>query len=102
MAQTAAGAACEAVHRLRGEQNGQSNHGTYRLGRVLSGNGDVEQAIGDALQSTRGRYTMAYTAPVSDGKRHKLRVACTREGIRLITPQERFAISSGDHSNRKP
>ena len=72
-------------------------------GRVyVSLNSEVEPAIRDALQGVLGRYTMAYTAPVSDGKRHRLRVECTREGIHLIAPQERFAVSSADHSDSKP
>lgn len=72
-------------------------------GRVyVSLNSEVEPAIRDALQGVLGRYTMAYTAPVSDGKRHRLRVECTREGIHLMAPQERFAVSSADHSDSKP
>jgi hypothetical protein len=67
-------------------------------GRVnVSGNSEVETAIHEALQSVLGRYTIAYTAPVSDGKRHKLRVESTREGIHLMAPRERFAALAGDH-----
>lgn len=72
-------------------------------GRVyVSQNSEVEQAIREALQCMRGRYTLAYTAPVSDGKRHKLHVGSTREGIHLIAPQKRFAVSTGDQRDSNP
>jgi VWFA-related protein len=57
----------------------------------LNENSEVERAINEALQAARGRYQLASAATVRDGKYHKVRVTCTREGVRIVTPQGYFA-----------
>jgi hypothetical protein len=49
--------------------------------------GEVGKAIAESLEDSRARYQIAFDAPPSDGKYHKLRVASTRKGVRLDAPR---------------
>ena len=51
---------------------------------------DVERAIGQALGDVRGRYQVGYEG-AADGKYHKLRVACTRKGVKVDAAKGYFA-----------
>lgn len=57
----------------------------------LDRNGDVEKAIHEALLATGGRYQLTYAAEARDGKYHKVRVVCTRPGVRVVPSQGYFA-----------
>ncbi len=59
-------------------------------GQIYS-DGEVEKAISQSLEDVRARYQLAYDAPPADGKYHKLRVACTRKGVRIQTQRGYFA-----------
>lgn len=61
-----------------------------RLYRTDNANVAIQQARTDS----RGNYRIAYDseAPVGNGKRHKIRVICTRKNVRLQTEQEFYAL----------
>jgi hypothetical protein len=52
---------------------------------------EAEKAITQSLEDARARCQVAYAAPPADGKYHKLRVACTRPGIRILARTGYFA-----------
>jgi len=58
-------------------------------GRMYTGN-SVDKAIIQALQNARARYELAYASPHSDGKYHKLRVTCARQGVHVEAPRGYF------------
>jgi hypothetical protein len=49
-------------------------------------NGEIDQAINQALQNSRSRYQLLYDAPAPDGKYHKIRVECSRPGVHVEFP----------------
>ena len=53
--------------------------------------GEVEKAIAHSLEDARTRYQFVYDAPAPDGKYHKLRVTCTRKGVRVEAQRGYFA-----------
>ena len=59
-------------------------------GRVYTG-GEVEKAIVHSLRDAGARYRLAFEDPPADGKYHRLRVACTRKGVRLEAQRGYFA-----------
>jgi len=59
-------------------------------GRVYTVN-EVEKAITQSLVNARARYQLAFDAPSPNGKLHKLRVACTRNGARIDAPKGYWA-----------
>lgn len=62
-------------------------------GRVfLDNNAEVEKAISESLLSSKARYQLTYTGPARDGKYHRLRVVCTREGVCIQSQQGYFAV----------
>ena len=63
---------------------------TLTGGRMYIG-GEVAKAIAESLQDARARYQLAYDAPPPDGKYHKLRVACSRKGVRIEAQRGYFA-----------
>jgi hypothetical protein len=54
-------------------------------------NNDVGKAISDSFANARGRYQIVYAGASADGKYHKLRLVCAREGVRLQAQQGYFA-----------
>lgn len=62
-------------------------------GRMYS-SGSVDQALPQARTDARGNYQIAYEgdSSASDGKRHKIRVTCSRKDVRLQTEQEYYAL----------
>ncbi len=48
---------------------------------------DLEKAIGEVMLDSRFMYVIQYAATPPDGKYHKIRVTCTRKGIRIQTKQ---------------
>jgi hypothetical protein len=54
-------------------------------------NGEVEKAIMQSLQVVGARYQLTYDAPPPNGKYHRLRVECSRKGVRIVAPQGYFA-----------
>ncbi len=54
-------------------------------------NNDVGKAISDSFANARGRYQIVYAGVPADGKVHRLRVVCVREGVRLQAQQGYFA-----------
>ena len=62
-------------------------------GRVfLDTNAEVEKAISESLISSKARYQLTYTPDRRDGKYHRLRVVCTREGVRIQSQEGYFAF----------
>jgi VWFA-related protein len=54
----------------------------------------VGSALPQARTDARGNYHIAYEGDASeaDGKRHKIRVTCSRKDVRLLTEQEYYAL----------
>jgi VWFA-related protein len=59
----------------------------------VDNNSEVEKAIKEALLEAKGRYQLAFAAIAKDGKYHKVRVVCTREGVHIVAPQGYFVIA---------
>jgi VWFA-related protein len=57
-------------------------------GRILR---DVEEAIANAMAGARSSYRIEYAQPSADDKFHKIKVTCTRKGVRLQTKQGYYA-----------
>lgn len=55
-------------------------------GGRLYRNAEIEKAIAQSLQVVRARYQLTYVAPPPDGKYHKLRVECSRQGVHITAP----------------
>jgi VWFA-related protein len=51
----------------------------------------VETAISSATTAARSAYRIEYVQPVADDKFHKIKVTCTRKGVRLQTKQGYYA-----------
>jgi len=71
-------------------------HDTLQKLADLSGgrlyiNGEIEKAIAQSLQVAGARYQLTYRAPAPNGKYHKLRVECSRKGVRINAPRGYFA-----------
>jgi VWFA-related protein len=63
-------------------------------GRVfLDTNAEVETAISESLAGSKARYQLLYTGPARDGKYHRLRVVCIREGVQIQAQQGYFAAA---------
>ena len=60
---------------------------------------DVERAISQAAADARMSYLIAFDPPLDqwDGKYHKIRVACSRKGVRLQTKQGYYAFAADAH-----
>jgi hypothetical protein len=60
---------------------------------------DIEGAISQAAGDARMSYLLAFAPQLDkwDGKYHKLRVACSRNGVRLQTKQGYYAFASDAH-----
>jgi VWFA-related protein len=54
-------------------------------GRVYAS--DLDKAISEVMSASRSGYLIEYVAPPPDGKYHKIRVTCSRKGIRIQTRQ---------------
>jgi hypothetical protein len=54
-------------------------------------NSEVESATRDALSAAKARYQIAFPATDRDGKYHKVRVVCSRQGVHIVAPQGYFA-----------
>jgi VWFA-related protein len=48
---------------------------------------DLDKAISGVMSASRSGYQIDYAAPPPDGKYHKIRVTCSRKGIRIQTEQ---------------
>ncbi len=62
-------------------------------GRFYDGS-TIDKAITEALQDARGRYQMKIESASANGKFHKLKVTCTRKGVRLDAPRGYWATQS--------
>src|ERR1019366_5490428 len=60
---------------------------------------DIPRAIAQAAGDARMSYLIAYDPPLDkwDGKYHKIRVACSRKGVRLQTKQGYYAFAAESH-----
>ena len=60
---------------------------------------DITGAIAQAAADARMSYLIAYDPPLDkwDGKYHKIRVACSRKGVRLQTKQGYYAFAADAH-----
>jgi hypothetical protein len=60
---------------------------------------DIAGAIAQASSDARMSYLVAYDPPMDkwDGKYHKIRVACSRKGVRLQTKQGYYAFAADAH-----
>lgn len=74
---------------------GRSRDTLQQLANVSGGQvylkGEIEAAIGNALQCGRARYQFTYNAVAADGKYHRVRVDCARKGVRIQAPQGYYA-----------
>ena len=52
---------------------------------------DTGKAVREAVETSKVRYRLEFAPAAWDGKYHKVRVACTREGVRIVAPQAYFA-----------
>jgi VWFA-related protein len=52
---------------------------------------DFAKTISEAMNASRSSYVIQYAAPPPDGKYHKIRVTCSRKGIRIQTKQGYYA-----------
>jgi VWFA-related protein len=48
---------------------------------------DLGKVISEVMNAARSSYLIQYAAPPPDGKYHKIRVTCSRKGIRIQTKQ---------------
>jgi len=60
---------------------------------------DIARAIAQAASDARMSYLIAYDPPLDkwDGKYHKIRIACSRKGVRLQTKQGYYAFAADAH-----
>jgi hypothetical protein len=65
---------------------------TSLTGGRLYTSGEVVKAIDESLQGNHARYQLAYAAASADGKYHKLRVVCMRNGVRVERERGYFAV----------
>jgi VWFA-related protein len=76
---------------LYGTDRGRPKDTLVQLADLTGGrlypHGDVDNAITQSLGDVRTRYQLTYDAPEPDGKIHKLRVECSRKGVRIEAPQ---------------
>jgi VWFA-related protein len=52
---------------------------------------NIEQAVKEVIAGSRSNYVIEYEGPRPDGKYHKIRVACSRKGVRLQVKQGYYA-----------
>jgi VWFA-related protein len=52
---------------------------------------DIEKAISEVVDASRHGYLVEFAAPAADGKYHKIRVSCSRKGIRVQARQGYYA-----------
>ena len=52
---------------------------------------DIEKAVKEVTATSGSGYVVEYDAPRPDGKYHKIRVTCSREGVRLQVKQGYYA-----------
>jgi VWFA-related protein len=52
---------------------------------------DIHKAVVEVMSASRSGYVILYAAPRLDGKYHKIRVTCSRKGIRLQVKQGYYA-----------
>ncbi len=62
-------------------------------GRMYTGT-NMDAAITEAIKNARGRYRISIATANPNGKHHKLRVTCTRKGVRVEGPRGYFADKS--------
>ncbi|HEV2690728.1 MAG TPA: VWA domain-containing protein [Bryobacteraceae bacterium] len=55
---------------------------------------DVGTSIQQAMQDSRASYTLAFSPPVWDAKYHKVRVTCTRSGVRVLAPDGYYPFAA--------
>jgi hypothetical protein len=53
---------------------------------------EIEMAVKEVMAASRSGYVIEYDAPRLDGKYHKIRVTCSRKGVRL-------QVKQGDYAN---
>jgi VWFA-related protein len=52
---------------------------------------DIEKAVKEVMTASGSGYAIEYDAPPPDGKYHKIRVTCSRKGVRLQVKQGYYA-----------
>jgi VWFA-related protein len=52
---------------------------------------DIEKAVEEVMAASRSGYLIEYDGPRLDGKYHKIRVTCSRKGVRLQVKQGYYA-----------
>ena len=52
---------------------------------------DLEKAVKEVMAASRSGYVIEYDVPRLDGKYHKIRVTCSRKGVRLQVKQGYYA-----------
>jgi VWFA-related protein len=57
----------------------------------LNTNREMEKAVREAVEASKGRYRLEFASASRDGKYHKVRVVCTRQSVHIVAPQGYFA-----------
>jgi VWFA-related protein len=52
---------------------------------------DIEKAVKEVTAASRSSYLIDYDGPLPDGKYHKIRVTCSRKGVRLQVKKGYYA-----------
>jgi hypothetical protein len=87
---------------------GKSANSLARLADLTGGqiyintDADLEKAIQEAVKARNARYRLTFAPSVQDGKYHKLRVLCTREGAHVVGPRGHFAVARAIRPNSVP
>jgi VWFA-related protein len=74
---------------LNGDMNVLDQFAQLTGGKVYTN--DIEKAVKEAMAASRSGYVIEYEAPPLDGKYHKIRVTCSRKGVRLQVKQGYYA-----------
>jgi VWFA-related protein len=79
----------------QGSSVGNGDLDTLELFAQLTGGkvygNDIEEAVKEVMAASGSGYTIEYNSPPVNGKYHKIRVTCSRKGVRLQVKQGYYA-----------
>jgi VWFA-related protein len=82
----------EAIQATTGNSDTLTQIAAQTGGRVHLDN-NIGAALKEAMEDAQANYTIAYTPDEWDGKYHKVRVVCTRRGVRVLAKDGYFAYA---------